>query len=212
MGDSPDFDIASVEVCASQCASIIALDGAALKLPSHVAPTVVCGDFDSASPHAVRAIFPDAECVHLDDQNRNDLEKGLILAIERGASSMILCCCLGGATDKHLAALGVIARYHAVLPIAATHNQMVCRVASRLSPVRFPALVGDTVSTIPWGAPATVSLTGVRYPLAQETLNVGSHGVSNEAVGGEVAVDVMAGEVFVFHQPIHGTFGTSSQA
>ena len=94
-----------------------------------------------------------------------------------------------------MANISVMARYHAELPIVALHGGMSHRVVSRGAPVRVVLAPGDIVSTIPLGGPALVTITGVRYPLAAQELRTGSLGVGNEAIGGEVLLEVEQGEV-----------------
>lgn len=198
VGDSPDFEIATVAAVAASCTAVVALDGAAEKLPAGVNPILVCGDFDSLDVSQARRRFPAAEFVELADQNENDLEKALRLLVSRGAREVVLCSVLGGRPDQNLANLGVMVRHHTVLSLCAIHGGFECRVASLGHPLRLALKEGDELSVVPFGVEATISLNGVRWPLAGEVLRGGSHGVSNVALGGEVLVSPESGTVFVF--------------
>lgn len=198
VGDSPDFESSTVAEAARQGLAVVALDGAALKLPQGVQPAIVCGDFDSLHLPEARRRFPGAEFVELADQGENDLEKALRLILSRGAREATLCCVLGGRPDQNLANLGVIVRHHLAISMLALHRGMECRVASPGAQVRLVLKPGDEVSVVPFGQSAQISLSGVQWPLNGELLHMGSHGVSNRALGGEVVASPASGEVFVF--------------
>lgn len=183
---------------AAQGAALVALDGAALKLPAETTPQIVCGDFDSLDLAEAQRRFPQAEFVELEDQNENDLEKAIRLLSARGAKELLLCCVLGGKPDHNLANLAVMARHHTALSLCALYRGRECRVASASAPVRLVLKDGEELSVIPFGSAVELSLTGVRWPLAREVLHAGSHGVSNIALGGEVRVEPTSGQVFVF--------------
>lgn len=201
VGDSPDFEADKVSELAGIGDCLIALDGAALKLPPSTVPDIICGDFDSLDLAAAQQQFPQAEFLRLEDQYENDLEKALKVALSRGGGEILLCCIFGGMPDQHAANMSVMVRYHRAASLRAFHRGMECQIASPDVPVRLMLSEGDEVSTIPVGAAAQVSLSGVRWPLVRETLQMGSHGVSNVALGGEVCVEPHCGEVMVFAAP-----------
>lgn len=195
VADSPEFEQDTLLRECPHADIVIALDGAAEKLPKGVTPAIICGDFDSINLSEAKKRFPQAEFLFLENQYANDLEKALLLIKERGATEVLLCCALGGRIDQCMANISVMARYHGELAIVALHGGMSHRVASRRAPVRVVLAPGDVVSTIPLGGPAIVTITGVLYPLAGQELRTGSLGVGNEAIGGEVLLDVEQGEV-----------------
>ena len=177
IGNSPDFDHSTIEKLAAKSNLILVTDGAILKLPPGITPHIVCGDFDSLVLEQVQPKFPKTEFVQLPDQELNDLEKALLLAIERGATELFLVCIVGGAIDKSIANLSLLARYHTRIPIRAYHGQMECQIVSA-------------------GSSQRITLeSGVRYPLNREDLQIGSRGVGNQALGGEVCVEVFDGMV-----------------
>jgi thiamine pyrophosphokinase len=68
-------------------------------------------------------------------------------------------------------------------------------------PTDLPALAGDTVSLLPVGGPATVSASGVRWPLERSLLEAhASRGVSNVATG-RCTVHVHEGNLIAFVTP-----------
>ena len=200
IGDSPDFELEEITRLKPVGDLVIALDGAEDKLPSRCEPHIVCGDFDSRASQALSGRFPQAEYILLEDQHRNDLEKSIELALDRGATSIALCCVLGGRMDHSMVTISTLARFHRRIPIVVHHGGMEYRVSSPEVPVTLLLEAGTLVSTIPLGTPALVTLAGVRYPLTQSELRTGSHGVSNEAIGGDVVLRVDRGEVLVCHK------------
>jgi len=202
IGDSPDFELEEILRLKPSADLVIALDGAEEKLPSRCEPHIVCGDFDSRSSQELTGRFPQAEYMLLEDQDRSDLEKSIELALDRGATSVSLCCVLGGRMDHSMVTVSTLARFHRRIPIVVHHGGMEYRVSSPEVPVTLLLEAGTLISTIPLGAPAQVTLSGVRYPLTQAELRTGSHGVSNEALGGEVLLRVERGEVLVCHARI----------
>ncbi len=200
VGDSPDFEHDTVLRLALPGVHVVALDGAALKLPSGISPEIVCGDFDSLDTSASRKRFPGAEHTLLEDQNENDLEKAIRLALQRGAQEIMMCCVLGGLPDQHSANLSVIHRHHESALLRAFHRGMECRVASPNRDFRAKLPEGKVVSTIPAGEEVRGSISGVRWPLTDGLLRMGSHGVSNVSLGGDVEVSPTRGAVFVFFE------------
>lgn len=182
---------------------MIATDGAANRLPTEMPPDVICGDFDSLDEVSARSRFPGAELVHSTCQETNDLEKCVALAMTRGASEIVISCAMGGRLDQTVTTLSLLERYHREVPIVLYEGEHSCRVFSGSvgSEGNFNVTTekGDSVSLIPRGDGALVSLVNVRWPLSRERLEAGSRGVSNEAVESVVSLTVHEGVVFFFH-------------
>jgi thiamine pyrophosphokinase len=193
---------AAIEQCNSASLIVVA-DVAAHLLPEGVMPHVICGDFDSIDRQAAEQRFREAEFIHVACQESNDLEKCIKIAIERGAKELSIVGTLAGRLDQALTILSVIESYHRQLPIVFHDGGMSCRIVSsaeeQVSNCRFTVGKGDCISLIPRGDGATVSLSGVRWPLAAERLVAGSRGVSNEALETDVQLTVHSGVVFLVH-------------
>ena len=205
IANSPEFNLACVRARFSESHLIIAADGVAIRLPDELAPSIICGDFDSLDESVARRRFPEAEFIRSSCQETNDLEKCIILAIARGASEVTLSCAMGGRPDQTVTTLSLLQKYHRELPITLYDGEQTCRVVSgdslhegRLDVV---AREGDIVSLIPSGFGATVSLKNVQWPITHERLEAGSRGVSNKAIGNTTSLTVHEGSVFVFHSP-----------
>jgi thiamine pyrophosphokinase len=195
------LDIASL---AKGAELIIAADGAVRHLPDGCAPDVICGDFDSIQRAGALTRFPRSEHVQLDCQETNDFEKCIELAIARGANEILVLANLTGRIDHALVIVSVLERYHRKLAIVLHDGMMTCRVLSsegdkECSYSPGDVACGDTISLIPRGDGASVTITGVEWPLHAETLTSGSRGLSNKALGETVSVTVHKGVLFFIH-------------
>jgi thiamine pyrophosphokinase len=182
---------------------IFVTDGAAQRLPPTNRALIICGDFDSIDLDDARTRHPKAEFLRLPDQSTNDLEKAIMLARDRGAEMVTLLGVFGGRLDQSFATVSVMLRYHGVLDIVSRRGGAAAWIISPTSigegSLRIEAAPGDGVATLPISPDATVTLTNVRWPLAAERLKAGSRGVSNEALGGVVEVNVTTGIVLFCH-------------
>jgi thiamine pyrophosphokinase len=194
IANTPTFNSSCATARASEADLIIATDGAANRLSADVNPHIICGDFDSIDIADAQRRFPTSELIRSTCQETNDLEKCIALALERGATEIAISCALGGRIDQTVTTLSLLERYHREVSIILYEETHSCRVVSS-------ATTGDTISLVPRGDGATVSLKAVRWPLTRELLTPGSRGVSNEALGSSVALTVHSGVVFLFHTP-----------
>jgi thiamine pyrophosphokinase len=203
IANTPAFNVACAAARISESDLVIATDGAATRLLAELAPDIICGDFDSLDEAAARGRFPAAELVHSSCQETNDLEKCITLAMARGASEIVISCAMGGRLDQTVTTLSLVERYHREVPIVLYEGERTCRVfsgvAGKEENFSIAASQGDTVSLVPRGDGAIVSLVNVRWPLSRERLEAGSRGVSNEAVESVVSLTVHEGVVFFFH-------------
>lgn len=204
IADSPDFDSAYIERHAGAADSIIVTDGAAEKLPPAVTPDIICGDFDSLKVPRVRERYTSSEFITLADQNLNDLEKALELALARGATDVTIASAFGGRMDVSLANLSVMIRHHTACKLAMVHGEVMTRVlsdrSSSATSVAFEARPGSFLSCIPLDGEAIVSISNAKWSFREATIRPGSHGVSNQALGGPVTVMVHRGLVVVGYQ------------
>ena len=204
IADSPDFDSAYIARHATDMDQVFVTDGAADKLPPMVTPHVICGDFDTLCVPKARERYVSSEFITLPDQNLNDLEKALLLAISRGAKDVTIASAFGGRMDVSVANLSVMIRHHTACDLSMVHGDVITRVVSdradSVASITFDARAGSSLSCIPLDGEAVVSLTNVKWPLHEATLRSGSHGASNEALGGPVTVRVHRGLVVVGYE------------
>ena len=172
----------------------IATDGAAHQAAAlGVAPEIVCGDFDSVEMAQAKRALPLAEWVATPDQDKADLEKAILLAIGRGATEITILGANGGRIDHTLANFALLLRYGRKIPLRIMEDGAETWPVSGVSV--FAAERGDTVSLISMDGAARVSVSGVRWPLDDFPLPIGTLGVSNEATGGKVTLTVTDGVI-----------------
>jgi thiamine pyrophosphokinase len=199
IADSPDFDSAYIARQAGRVDTVIVTDGAVEKLPAAVTPHIICGDFDTLKVPQARERYVTSEFITLDDQNLNDLEKALMLALSRGATEVTIASAFGGRMDVSIANLSVLIRHHTACALSMIHGEMMTKVLSDRTPaaqsVSFEARPGSPVSCVALDGDAVVSISNVTWALDRQTIRSGSHGVSNEALGGAVNITVHRGVV-----------------
>jgi thiamine pyrophosphokinase len=189
---------------------ILATDGAAQRAVAlGITPHLICGDFDSLDRAAALRAFPEAEFVPTPDQNYADLEKAILLARARGATSIAITGAAGGRIDHTLANHALLLRYGVLLPLCIVDDRsevwaLVSGWQGR-GVLSFATRPGDTVSLIAFDAGAQISISGVQWEVREFELSPGTQGVSNRASGETVTVEVQRGAVLVCH--LHGFQG-----
>ena len=205
-GDSPHGDAyAAVTARLGAGALVIAADSGWEHAVAHgTVPHVLVGDMDSISTDHLRdARAAGTEIVeHPADKDATDTELALAEAAARGAT-LVTVISGGGDRPDHVFAL-----LHSL-----THPALaLVRIDGWLGRSRFlvlragdsadmPAVAGDTVSLLPVGGDATVTATGLKWPLQQSVLRATqSRGISNVALGAP-HVQVHSGSLIVFITP-----------
>ena len=166
---------------------------------------VVVGDMDSVTGEALaEAEARGAEIVRYDpDKDATDLELALQLACERGASSITLVGGHGGRLDHFLGNIALLASLPKEVKVCALmgETEIAALHGSQEwgSELAIRGKRGQLVSLIPWGADAEgVSTTALRWPLAGETLPLGtSRGISNEMTDTQAEVSLKRGTLLV---------------
>lgn len=165
-----------------------------------VVPHELIGDLDSVRPDdvddAVRlgvvvTRFPT-------DKDATDLELALDRAVGWGAERIVVVGRGGGRLDHQLGELLLLAspRYAGVVVEARLGGSTIHPV--RGGPRSIDGRPGGTLSILPLAGPATVTTTGLRWPLTAEQLDPGStRGISNEFEGTTATVGTEHGVVLV---------------
>ena len=190
---------------------VIAADGGlrwAQKLGVQV--DVVVGDMDSVEGAALaEAEAGGAEIVRHDpDKDAADLELALRLACDRGANSITLIGGHGGRPDHFLGNIALLSalpkgvQAQALMgqtEIFVTHGHGTRGVKQQGEKLELKGKPGQLVSLIPWGGDAAgIKTEGLRWPLAGETLPLGtSRGISNEMTGTQASVSLESGTLLV---------------
>ncbi len=187
------------EVASIEADLVIAVDSGLGPLrEADRAVDVVVGDLDSADPDdldAARAAGVRIE-QHPASKDESDLELGLALALERGATTIHVVVQAGGRLDHATANLAVLASPRwADAEVEATIG------GQRLWVVRgsrgLPLDVGDHLGLVAMGGDAVgVVTSGLAYPLHDERLSAyTARGIANEVVSTPVVVSLRAGVV-----------------
>jgi len=167
---------------------------------------LVIGDLDSAAPAAVAAAEAAGAVVerHPVAKNETDLELGLVAALHRGATHVVVVGGYGGRLDHFLAnALLLASPRFASTRIEAFVGE--ARITVVRDHAELRGAVDDLVSLLAVGGPATgVRTEGLVYPLHGEQLDAGStRGVSNVFAAPVAAVSLESG-VLLAVQPRRG--------
>jgi len=186
---------------------VIATDGAAHAAAARgVAPAIISGDFDSLRLEEARAAFPDAEFLRTPDQDLGDLEKAVRLARERGAASITLTGTGGGRVDHQLGNFSLLWRYASEFPLRIVEDGSETRALAgtndrndRAGAWALATRPGDRVSLISLDGAARVTVRGVQWPLEDFPLPAGTQGVSNRALGTQVAIEARGGVLLACH-------------
>ena len=161
---------------------------------------LVVGDLDSVSATAL----DDARARGTEirefptDKDATDLELALEAVVASGVTSIMVLGGAGGRFDHLLGNVGVLAAVscrHGIGVEAWLGEAYVAVVRTRWS---SSVTAGATLSVLPWGGDIAVSIAGVRWPLRQHRVELGSTlGLSNEALGGDVVISVDEGVALV---------------
>lgn len=201
-GEPPDPEWA--QRIAAEHDLLLATDGAAHRAVGlRLTPDIVCGDFDSIRMEVAQAEFPRSRFLATPDQEQADLEKALLVAQEQGATAITIIGATGNRLDHTLGAVAVLLRHHSELPITLrTEDTSIIALSGTADlPGRYTlaAEPGDTISLLSFDGRASITLTGVLWPLLDETLDFATRGVSNRAAADQVHVRVHGGAILVCH-------------
>lgn len=188
-------------------ATVIAADGALDDaLAAGLEPTVLVGDLDSVSPSGLEWADEHATVERHDpDKDQTDTELALAAAADLNPRRLVLVSGGGDRLDHTLAAITALG--HPSLTSIPTiegwwgdQELIVLHGPGRIS---IGAAVGTTLSLLALhGTCSGVTITGVRWPLVDATLESGvSIGVSNETIAAAVDIAVSAGVLTVVQPP-----------
>ncbi|HZT44306.1 MAG TPA: thiamine diphosphokinase [Chthonomonadaceae bacterium] len=199
-GEPPSAALAQEQAAAHDL--VLATDGAAHRAALlGVTPDIICGDFDSVRREEAEAEFPQAEFIWMHDQDRADLEKALLYALERGAHEVTLLGATGGRLDHTLANCALLLRYgaQAALRIVDDLSETWALSGEEDTPAErlLATRPGDTLSLVSFDGKARVTLQGTRWLLEEAVLPVGTCGVSNVIDSDQVFIRVRGGALLV---------------
>ncbi len=161
----------------------------------------VVGDLDSLEPEVVAELaqsgvrierYPVAKA-------QTDLELALEFALEQGAAEILLVGAVGDRLDQTLANLLILAQREWPIPVTIVEHNQIAQLVRPGTVVTLQAGVGDTVSILPLSNSVTgITYTGMRYPLTDATLHLGStRGISNEVAAVPATVSIATGRLLL---------------
>ncbi len=208
-GAEPSLAVQSALPIHDYC--VAADSGADHALAIGVVPNLVVGDLDSISSTVLDQIesgeLPDVEIErHPVAKDMTDLELALRRAIETSPDRVVVVGLDGGRPDHYLANLFAVSSPDLVLPSLSGDGPEieVLLGTTRLSVVRNQKILrgapGELLSLLAvHGAATGISLSGVEFPLANESLESGSaRGVSNVLASDSAKLTVGTGTLLVF--------------
>ncbi|MBI5471223.1 MAG: thiamine diphosphokinase [Ignavibacteriae bacterium] len=181
--------------CARNASIIVAADGGAnVAAQLNVSPDVIIGDLDSVAKKTLRR-FTSAELIQVRRQDNTDMEKALDFLEKKKIGTVTIIAATGKRLDHTLGNLSVLWNYTASMRIRVLADDWIGIPFS--GKLRVAAKVGTTVSLLPFGACAGITLRGVKYALTNASMRVGEIGVSNVAVKKQFALEVRKGKMLV---------------
>lgn len=175
---------------------IIGADGGGNKILSlGVTPHFVIGDMDSF----IKPEFFEFEVIHELDQETNDLEKALSLALKKDADTCTVLGAFGQRIDHSLKNLSVLKQFDSSFQNL-TYKDEVFDAFLVTREFKWKRPVGSIVSLFPLsGEVSGITTKGLKYKLANESLKNGERdGTSNETVQPEFSIKVEEGDLVVF--------------
>ncbi len=181
-----DIDISETDV--------IVADGG-LRHIKNKSPIAIIGDFDSLG---YVPDVPGAEIItHSVEKNATDGELSVDYAASKGYTRMTIYGLNGGRFDQVIGNLNLLpyACEKGIVAVARSRSEEIYFCNSRLILAVAP---GETISVIPYGGDATVTASGLYYPLNRlELKKFSSRGISNVATSDAVEFEVICGAIIV---------------
>jgi thiamine pyrophosphokinase len=166
----------------------------------------VIGDFDSLLDSARQEIRNAEFITYPSEKDETDLELALLYAVQRDADQIVLVGVMGGRLEMSLANVLLLA--HGSLRARRIEVWHGVQTGWLIKPPGEPVTgrPGDTLSLIPLGGAASgVTTEGLKYPLSDATLAVGTtRGISNQLENKDAHVALTAGLLLAVHTPDDG--------
>ena len=174
---------------------VVAADaGADRLLKYNIIPDQIIGDLDSISDKATTKL--EEWIVSNKNIQKTDLEKATDYAFEKGASEIQIIGWSGGRIDHTLAALGLAFNPR----ISLIDENFTVEAVTDSKTIEGEECTLFSLMAMP---EARVSVTGARWNLQHEKLNMGGHGVHNEiGSSGKVNIECHSGNLLL----IQGNF------
>jgi len=179
---------------------IICVDsGAEIARRADLTPNSIIGDMDSISEGTL-AYFKRMELMEVivdREQETTDLEKALVLAIDQGATKIIMACATGNRMDQFLHNIGLMSKFHDQADIILIDDYDVAVLKKESFTEK--CIPGERISLIPWNGKVTeVYTSGLKYEIAKRDLETGiMESISNEVSGDNFTVKFKSGIIIL---------------
>lgn len=176
---------------------ILCADGGANKAKIvGITPQCIIGDLDSITEKTKR-YFSSIPIIHLTDQYTTDLEKALNYLVAKGFASATIIGAMGERPDHTLSNFSILVKYHSKIALKFFDER--CTVEVVRKKISFKTKVGQQISLVPMGKCSGIVTKGLKYPLKNESLELGvREGSSNEATKTTVSITVKKGSLLLF--------------
>ncbi len=176
---------------------IICADGGANKARAFgIMPQYIIGDLDSIT-QKTRHYFSSVPIIHDADQNSTDLEKVLEHLLTNNFTSAAIIGATGERPDHTMSNFSILLKYHKKLSLQFFDER--CTVEIVQKKIRFGAVVGQQISLIPMGTCVGITTEGLKFPLKNESLELGvREGSSNEAIKSAITISMKSGSLLLF--------------
>ena len=197
LANGPLPGINRARTCLASGGLVVCADGGAGHARRlRIRPDCIIGDIDSVSART-RAFFRDVPLLRIADQESTDLEKAVSYCIARRRPSVTILGGLGGRIDHTAGNLGIFRKFGRLIDITMVDSHGELTLIRTRAALR--ANIGETLSLIPLDRCTGVSTSGLRYPLRNESLEIGvREGTSNEAVARAVSIRVRKGTLLLY--------------
>lgn len=198
IGNAAPVSARLLSTLARQADKVLASDGGAGKaLAAGIVPDWVIGDLDSVSKRDLKRL--QNRVIHVVSQENTDLEKTLHFIKRKPVTHLTLVGFLGGRWDFSIANI-----LH-LIPYAKKMNVSLAGDGWRMNLIthsaRFVTRLHKRVSLVPLSKCSGVTLAGLKYPLQQETLPVGTtRSLSNQTAAREFSVQLSRGVLLVYRE------------
>ena len=194
---------ASQKAIANADMFIAADSGAATALRLGHVPAYIVGDFDSLDKQLAEQLRArgSSSISAAVEKDETDTELAVQLAIEQGATEIILLGALGGERFDHTIANVLLLAGYDNVPFKIIDGSSTCWLLRGPGSTTIEGQTGDLLSLFPLAGDATgIHTRGLYYPLRGETLRFGKpRGVSNELTGEQAEVSLESGLLLVIH-------------
>ncbi len=178
--------------------------GARHALALGLMPEIIIGDLDSLPPDVVSRMAAAGVTIqrHPVNKDQTDLELALAVAVAACPDEILLVTALGGRLDQMLANILLLTQpAYAGARITVVDGRQRATLLRDNQQLTLTGQPGDILSVAPLSAQVTqVTLRGVKWPLTQATLTLGSTwSISNQFAAGQASVEIGRGLALVVH-------------